>query len=127
MRSGCPKRRCRAPGQSHVACDRSSENLHLTRWLQACNRSELGNGTEQISETTTLLTNGSEVDYAWGVRVTTHAAGRLLTHGGSWYAWLTKTVRIPEQQVAVVIMSLGSSELDVSRTGTDLADAVSSH
>lgn len=99
----------------------------LARWLQACNRSELGNGTQQISETTTSLTDGSPVNYAWGVRVTTHAAGRLITHGGSWHAWLTKTVRIPEEPVAVVIMSLGSSELDVSRTGTDLADAIASH
>ena len=76
---------------------------------------------------TTTLTDGSPVSYAWGVRVTPHAAGRLITHGGSWHAWLAKTVRIPEQHVAVAILSLGSSELDVSRTGIDLADAIASH
>jgi CubicO group peptidase (beta-lactamase class C family) len=98
----------------------------LLRWLQAANRSELGAEAQRISETTTTLTDGSPVSYAWGVRVVPHAAGRLITHGGSWHAWLAKTARIPEQHVAVAILSLGSSELEVSRAGTDLADALAS-
>ena len=70
--------------------------------------------------------DGSPVDYAWGVRVAPSAAGRVITHGGSWDMWLAKTVRIPERHVAVAILSVGSTELEISRTGTDLAAAIAS-
>jgi hypothetical protein len=49
-----------------------------------------------------------------------------LTHGGSWNPWLAKTVRIPQSRVAVAVLSVGSAERDVSRTGTDLANAIAS-
>jgi hypothetical protein len=61
------------------------------------------------------------VDYAWGVRVTPAPYGRVITHGGSWPGWLAKTVRVPERQVAVAILSVGAEERAVSDTGLRLA------
>ena len=72
------------------------------------------------------MEDGSPVDYAWGVRVAPSEAGRVITHGGSWDMWLAKTVRIPERHVAVAILSVGSTEAETSRTGTDLPAAIAS-
>lgn len=99
----------------------------LTRWLRACNQNALGSATHSLAETTTRLTGGSELDYAWGLRVTPTPYGRLITHGGSWQTWLAKTARIPERQVAVAVLSVGGDELAVSHTGTELARALASH
>jgi len=98
----------------------------LTRWLQACNEAAFGADTQQLSESTASLTDGSHVNYAWGVRVTSSSAGRMITHGGSWDTWLAKTVRLPKRHVAVAVLSVGSTELEVSRTGTDLAAGIAS-
>ena len=98
----------------------------LTRWLQACNAAAFGTAAQQLSESTTALTDGAHVDYAWGVRVTPSSSGRVITHGGSWDTWLAKTVRMPEQHIAVAVLSVGSTEFDVSRSGTDLAAAIAS-
>ena len=98
----------------------------LTRWLQACNEAAFGLDVQRLAESTTALADGSPLDYAWGVRVTASPAGRVITHGGSWDRWLAKTVRIPDQRVAVAILSVGAAELDISRTGTDLATAIAS-
>lgn len=100
--------------------------LDLTRWLQACNMAAFGARTQQLAESTTTLADGSPIDYAWGVRVARSTSGRIITHGGSWHSWLAKSVRIPEQRVAVAVLSFGATELDVSRAGTDLATAIAS-
>lgn len=98
----------------------------LTRWLQACNEAAFGAEVQRLAESTTTLADGSPLDYAWGVRVTPTPVGRIVTHGGSWDTWLAKTVRIPEQRVAVAVLSVGAAESDVSRAGVDLATAIAS-
>lgn len=99
----------------------------LIRWLQACNRSVFGPEVHQLAESTTTLADGSPLDYAWGIRVTEAPGGRIISHGGSWDRWLAKTVRIPEQHVAVAVLSVGASESQASQTGTDLAAMITSH
>jgi CubicO group peptidase (beta-lactamase class C family) len=98
----------------------------LTSWLRACNMAEFGASAQRLAETTTQLVDGSHLDYAWGVRITPAPYGRLITHGGSWQRWLAKTVRIPERQVAVAILSVDATEQAVSDTGTQLAEALAS-
>jgi CubicO group peptidase (beta-lactamase class C family) len=98
----------------------------LASWLRACNQTVFGPAPHGLAETTTQLADGSDLNYAWGLRVTSKPYGRLITHGGSCHSWLAKTVRIPERQVAVAILSVGSTEQLVSGTGTYLAEALAS-
>ena len=84
----------------------------------------LGTATHDLAETTSHLIDGTEVDYAWGVRVASTPYGRLITHGGSWQSWLSKTVRVPDRQIAVAVLSVGAEELAVSETGLRLAETL---
>ena len=93
----------------------------LITWLRACNQSRFGADTQLLAESTSRLCDGTPVDYAWGVRVTPTPRGRLITHGGSWQTWLAKTARIPEQGVAVAILSTRASEQAISDIGSSLA------
>ena len=81
---------------------------------------------QRLTETTTQLVDGSHLDYAWGVRITPAPYGRLITHGGNWPRWLAKTVRIPERQFAVAILSVDATKEAVSDTGIQLAEALAS-
>jgi len=98
----------------------------LTSYLQASNMTRFGAAAHHLAETTTRLAHGVSLDYAWGVRITATPYGRLVTHGGSWHNWLAKTVRVPERQVAVAILSLGATEETISTTGTQLAQVLAS-
>jgi len=47
-------------------------------------------------------------------------------HGGSWATWLAKTVRIPGREIAVAVLSTGSTETVISNAGTQLATLLAS-
>lgn len=96
----------------------------LTCWLRACNATLVDARTHRLAETTTRLIDGTHLSYAWGLRITPTANGRLISHGGSWGNWVAKTVRVPERQVTVAILSVGAGEQQVSDTGTHLAEAL---
>jgi CubicO group peptidase (beta-lactamase class C family) len=96
----------------------------LTRWLAALNQRALSPAAVLQLEQPGTLEDGSPVDYGWGVRVTPGPPGRLVTHGGSWPGWLAKTVRVPERQVAVAVLSRSSDEQAISTLGTDLATRI---
>lgn len=98
----------------------------LTRWLQACNATAFGADVQRLTESATTLADGSPLDYAWGIRLTDSPAGPVITHGGSWDTWLAKTVRIPTRRIAVAILSVGASDIEISRAGVDLATEVAS-
>jgi len=100
--------------------------VDLTTWLTACNQARFGADTQRLAESTHPLSNGSHLNYAWGIRITPTPHGRLITHGGSWHTWLAKTARIPERHVAVAILSAGASEQAISDTGTDFAESLAS-
>ncbi len=96
----------------------------LLRWLEACNARAFGAEVHRLAETTTQLTDGSPVDYAWGVRITPTSHGRVVSHGGSWSTWQAKTVRIPERSIAVAVLGVGATASSVSDAGTGLATAL---
>ncbi len=98
----------------------------LTAYLMAANMTRFGAAVYHQAETTTRLADGEHLDYAWGVRITPTTYGRLVTHGGSWHNWLAKTVRVPERQVAVAILSLGATEQMISAAGIHLAEVLAS-
>lgn len=93
----------------------------LTTWLSALNhrRPDAAAGARLVVPGT--LDDGSALDYGWGVRVTGGAGVRVVTHGGSWPSWLAKTVRYPDQGVAVAVLSQGGDERAVSQLGLELA------
>jgi CubicO group peptidase (beta-lactamase class C family) len=92
----------------------------LIGWLRGNNDAGLGQAAQRLAETPA----GPSNSYARGVRVTSAGPYRLITHGGTWYRWFAKTVRVPERQVAVAVLSLGGSEAKVSTMGNDLARAL---
>lgn len=101
----------------------------LSAWLVALNRSWLGSGPltpELVArlETPGRLDDWTPLDYAWGMRASVRAGRRTLTHGGSWSGWLAKTVRQPDQGIAVNVLSASTDESCVSDLGLALAAAV---
>lgn len=54
--------------------------------------------------------------------MTRTAIGPLVTHGGSWPGWVSKTVRYPERDIAVAVMSHGTNEPTISQLGIILAE-----
>ncbi len=98
----------------------------MLAWLTALNRHTFGAELMRTVETPGRLADGTSIDYAWGVRVTSAATGRTITHGGTWGSWLSKTVRQPEQRIAVAVLSSGGTEEPISTLGTDLATTLAS-
>ena len=68
----------------------------LVRWLSVLNDRTLDAAAGRRMETVGRLTDGSALDYAWGVQLTSTNIGRQVSHGGTWGAWLAKTVRLPD-------------------------------
>ncbi|CAM3608902.1 serine hydrolase [Occultella aeris] len=96
----------------------------LTNWLDACNRDCFGDRAQRVAETPGGLDAASPSGYAWGVRVSARPYGPIVTHGGSWGAWLAKTVRVPARRIAVAVLSVGGTDQAISDLGTDLAEAL---
>ena len=93
----------------------------LTFWLAAMNSKMINANAVKRVQMVGHLADGTALDYAWGIRVAETPYGRRLTHGGTWANWLAKTVRLPDQGVAVAVLSTGGSEERISQIGTDLA------
>lgn len=96
----------------------------LLAWLTALNAGWFSAAAIARAESPGSLDDGSALDYAWGMRLAATPHGRRITHGGSWAGWLAKTVRLPESQIAVAVLSIGGVEDAVSSLGTDLANAL---
>ena len=97
-----------------------------TRWLMAMNDGTLDPGAVRRLETSGRLDDGSLLDYGWGVGITETPAGRRISHGGTWDPWLAKSVRVPEQGVAVAVLSIGSTGTVISDTGFRIANVLAS-
>ena len=79
--------------------------------------SDAGRRVQQVGH----LSDGTALDYAWGIRVVETPYGRQISHGGMWANRLAKTVRFPEKGVAVAVLSIGGTEDEISRLGVELA------
>ncbi len=93
----------------------------LNTWLTALNRRWPNPRISTRIEERGILNNGDLLDYAWGVRIVETDSGRLISHGGTWSGWLSKTVRRPDQSIAVSVLNSGSTEATISALATDLA------
>ena len=98
----------------------------LDRWLVALNSPppawEAAADLPALLEAPGRLDDGTELDYAWGVRVTERRGRRTITHGGGWPGWLAKTVRQPGQGIAVCLLTAAADEALLSETALALAD-----
>jgi CubicO group peptidase (beta-lactamase class C family) len=99
--------------------------VDLTAWLVAMNYGMINSEAVRRVERPGHLADGAALDYAWGIRVAQTPYGRCLSHGGTWANWLAKTVRFPNQRVAVAVLSTGGSEVAISDLGIDLAQLAS--
>ena len=75
----------------------------LLRW----NKALLGDtlGVADTLHTTGALDDGTQLDYAWGVRVFRVGANRVQSHGGSWEGVTAKLVRLPDLGVSFAALA----------------------
>jgi CubicO group peptidase (beta-lactamase class C family) len=96
----------------------------LNTWLVALNRGLITPDPAKMVETPGALDNGQPLDYAWGCQVTPRLGRRTISHDGTWPGWRATTVRQPDQDIAVCILSSTNDDGLVSETGFALADLV---
>lgn len=81
-------------------------------WLHHQNRDTLG-----IADLVTVpgsLICGGIVEYGWGVGLRRRNGQDLLVHGGQWNGCTAKAVRSPSTGIAIVALSAGTSQEDLS-------------
>jgi len=66
-----------------------------------------GGGQELIKqmETTAVLNDGKEIDYAFGLRVSKYRGLRIVEHGGSWYGYRAALTRFPDQRFSIICLA----------------------
>jgi CubicO group peptidase (beta-lactamase class C family) len=94
----------------------------LTKWMIALNRGLIAPDPARLVETPGTLDNGQPLEYAWGCIVTARLGRRTISQDGTWPGWRAKTVRQPDQDIAVCVLSSTSDDELVSETGFALAD-----
>ena len=50
------------------------------------------------------LANGSPIDYASGLFISTHRGQRTVSHGGAWAGYRAELLRFPEQRTAIAVL-----------------------
>lgn len=84
----------------------------FSKWLHHQNRDTLG-----IADLVTVpgkLINGDLVQYGWGLGLRQHHGQPLFIHGGQWNGCTAKAVRSPTTGIAIVAMSSGASQEELS-------------
>ncbi|MEU4424310.1 serine hydrolase domain-containing protein [Actinoplanes sp. NPDC024001] len=92
----------------------------LLRWDLALERDELG--VSALLHTPGRANDGTELDYAWGLGVRTHAGNRVYRHGGLWAGLSSQLVRIADRRSGFVIIALDHDEDRTARLATALID-----
>jgi len=89
----------------------------FARWLATQNRDPLH--IADIVEAPGRLSDGTVVDYGWGLGLRRYRGKRLLIHGGSWSGATAKALRCPALGIAAVVLTAGGDMREV----VGLADA----
>jgi CubicO group peptidase (beta-lactamase class C family) len=84
----------------------------FSRWLHHQNRDTLG--IAHIVAQPGELNGGGQVAYGWGLGLRQHKGHPLLIHGGEWIGCTAKAVRSPSRGSAIVALSAGASQEDLS-------------
>jgi CubicO group peptidase (beta-lactamase class C family) len=96
----------------------------LRRWNDAMNNAALGKTVHALAEEPGALDDGTELDYAWGVRVFEHKGRRTISHGGSWPTWSAKAIRQPDLGVSVAIMTTSEDVDTITAAALAMVDAI---
>ena len=81
----------------------SVEDLFL--WDQAFYSNALGKDVMDLLLTPGVLADGMEIEYAWGLRVSTYRGLKIVEHGGAWAGFRAEILRFPEQKLSVIALS----------------------
>jgi CubicO group peptidase (beta-lactamase class C family) len=81
----------------------SVEDLFL--WDQAFYSNALGKDVMDLLLTPGVLADGMEIEYAWGLRVSTYRGLKIVEHGGAWAGFRAEILRFPEQRLSVIALS----------------------
>jgi len=81
----------------------SVEDLFL--WDQAFYSNALGKDVMDLLHTPGVLADGTEIEYAWGLRVSTYRGLKIVEHGGAWAGFRAEILRFPEQKLSVIALS----------------------
>src|SRR4029453_8614670 len=73
-------------------------------------------------ETTGVLNEGAEIDYALGLTVDQYRGLRRVAHGGSWAGFRSYTVRFPEQKLSALVLC-NRADGDPGTLATKVAEA----
>jgi CubicO group peptidase (beta-lactamase class C family) len=95
------------------------------KWDQNFYNNTLGKGSPALIETvltTGILSDGENLDYAFGLRVASYRGLRTVSHGGSAVGYVAHYLQFPEQHFSVIILSNVSSfsPAELSKTIADL-------
>ncbi len=93
----------------------------LAKWVLNFETARVG-GASALAMTRTrgVLSDGSEIAYAFGISHGDHRGVPIVTHGGSWAQFSTYVVHYPEQRFGVVVLSNSSSNA-ASRAAFEVA------
>ena len=69
------------------------------------------------------LTDGTPIDYAWGIAVKEHGNRTIHSHGGTFPGWLAKMVRFPDARLTVVVLA-NHEAIDATATALRTAEAL---
>ncbi|UPY36990.1 serine hydrolase domain-containing protein [Sediminicoccus sp. KRV36] len=81
----------------------------LALWARSLAVGGLGGGLEAALEATTAFNNGVVNRYALGLDVESWRGLRVVSHGGLWPGFKTAFLRVPEKQLAVIVIANNAS------------------
>jgi hypothetical protein len=84
----------------------------FSKWLHHQNRDTLG--IADLVSVPGKLISGDLVDYGWGLGLRQRNGHSLFIHGGEWIGCTAKAVRSPSTGIAIVVMSAGASQEELS-------------
>jgi CubicO group peptidase (beta-lactamase class C family) len=81
----------------------SVEDLAL--WDQAFNSNALGKDLMDMLHTQGVLNDGTKIEYAFGLMISTHKGLRVVEHGGAWAGYRAGFVRFPDEKLTVICLA----------------------
>lgn len=82
----------------------------LALWAEALNTAKLLKAASlERMVTPARLTSGTPTHYAYGLGISDYAGRRIIEHGGNTFGFAADILRVPEEQLLIVILSNNSS------------------
>ena len=81
------------------------EDLYL--WDQNFYHNILGKGGQSLIDqmhVTGKLSNGEDINYAFGLMITNYRGLKMVNHGGGTYGFLSQMARFPDQKTSIIIL-----------------------